>query len=168
MKQMPMFVMLVVVVAALVGCASRTKIAQVKTIEAGGQKFDLGGTYDPAGNELVLTINGDPVMRGSFPPYTPALRLNATYKNQTFAASCYFGTILSGGSGKRGIIASRGAGRARQGWRQVRHFGRQCDGGVVLLAFACFSVARCSGRRISTWVRSHSTPACVPPALLQW
>ena len=120
MKQVPMFVMLVVVIAALIGCASRTKIAQVKTIEAGGQKFDLGGTYDPAANELVLTINGDPVMRGSFPPYTPALRLNATYKNQTFAASCYFGTILSGGSSKRGIIASAVQGGLGKG-------GDKCD-----------------------------------------
>ena len=93
-----------VVIAGLSGCAS-TKVAQMKTVEAGGQKFELGGTYTPAGNELILMINGDPVMRGSFPPYTPTLRLNATYKNQPVTASCYFGTILGGGFGKRGIIA---------------------------------------------------------------
>jgi hypothetical protein len=95
---------LISLVVGLSGCAS-TKVAQMKTIETGGQKFELGGTYTPAANELVLTINGDPVMRGSFPPYTPTLRLNATYKNQQFAASCYFGSILGGGFGKRGIIA---------------------------------------------------------------
>ena len=61
----------------------------MKTIETKGQKFEVGGTYNPTANELVLTINGDPVMRGSFPPYTPTLRLNATYKNEAFAASCY-------------------------------------------------------------------------------
>ncbi len=96
--------MSLILVVGLSGCAS-TKVAQMKTIETGGQKFELGGTYTPAANELVLTINGDPVMRGSFPPYTPTLRLNATYKNQQFAASCYFGSILGGGFGKRGIIA---------------------------------------------------------------
>jgi hypothetical protein len=100
-RMVPMSLVLVV---GLGGCAS-TKVAQMKTIETGGQKFELGGTYTPAANELVLTINGDPVMRGSFPPYTPTLRLNATYKNQQFAASCYFGSILGGGFGKRGIIA---------------------------------------------------------------
>jgi hypothetical protein len=104
MKFAPILTLSVIVVAGLGGCAS-TKVAQMKAIEAGGQKFELGGTYTPAANELILTINGDPVMRGSFPPYTPTLRLNATYKNQTFAASCYFGTILGGGFGKRGIIA---------------------------------------------------------------
>ncbi len=104
MKFATMLPISLVVVASLSGCAS-TKVAQMKTVEAGGQKFELGGTYTPAGNELILTINGDPVMRGSFPPYTPTLRLNATYKNQPVTASCYFGTILGGGFGKRGIIA---------------------------------------------------------------
>ncbi|MBA2412604.1 MAG: hypothetical protein H0V63_07225 [Burkholderiaceae bacterium] len=120
MKRVPILLISLVVVAGLIGCASRMKVAQVKTIEAGGQKFDLGGTYDPAANELVLTINGDPVMRGNFPPYTPTIRLNATYKNQTFSASCYFGTILSGGSGKRGIIASAVQGGLGKG-------GDKCD-----------------------------------------
>lgn len=120
MKPAPMLLMLLVIVAVLIGCATKNRVAQVKTIEAGGQKFDLGGTYNPTGNELVLTINGDPVMRGSFPPYTPTLRLNADYKNQTFAASCYFGTILSGGSSKRGIIASAVQGGLGKG-------GDKCD-----------------------------------------
>ena len=120
MKQVPMLFMLLVLMFGLIACASKNRVAQVKTIEAGGQKFDLGGTYNPTANELVLTINGDPVMRGSFPPYTPTLRLNATYKNQTFAASCYFGTILSGASGKRGIIASTVQGGLGKG-------GDKCD-----------------------------------------
>jgi hypothetical protein len=87
---------------ALVGCAS-TRVAQIKTVETGGQKFDLGGTY--SGNDLTLTINGDPVLRGSFPPYTPTLRLNGNYKNQTVSASCYFGTVLGKRAGVAGIVA---------------------------------------------------------------
>ena len=90
MKLVPMVLTTLVVITTF-GCASKNQVALVKTIEAGGQKFDLGGTYNPTANELVLTINGDPVMRGSFPPSPPTLRLNATYKTQTFAASCYSG-----------------------------------------------------------------------------
>lgn len=106
MKSAPVLLMPLFAMAVLIGCASSTRVAQMKTIEAGGQKFDLGGTYTPPARELILTINGDPVMRGIFPPYTPTLRLNATYKNQPFSASCYFGTILGGGGwGKKGIIA---------------------------------------------------------------
>ena len=90
--------------AALLGCAS-TRVAQNKTVESEGQKFDLGGTYDPRGNDLTLTINGDPVLRGSFPPYTPTLRLNGKYKNQAVSASCYFGTVLGSKRGIPGIVA---------------------------------------------------------------
>ncbi len=90
--------------AVLAGCAS-TRVAQNKTIDSGGEKFELGGTYDPKGNDLTLTVNGDPIMRGRFPPFTPTLNLNATYKNQPVTASCYFGTILGGGGGRTGIGA---------------------------------------------------------------
>lgn len=93
-----LFIVLTAVVIA--GCAS-TRVAQNKTVESDGQKFDLGGTFDPKGNDLTLTVNGDPIMRGKFPPFTPTLRLNATYKNQPVTASCYFGTVL--GSGRSGI-----------------------------------------------------------------
>lgn len=105
MKTRSMLLTLLVIFGVITACASGTRVAQMKTVEANGQKFELGGTYTPPANELILTINGDPVMRGSFPPYTPTLRLNATYKNQPVTASCYFGTILGGGFGKRGIIA---------------------------------------------------------------
>ena len=100
-KSMPAIIVMATLAS---GCAS-IKTAQNKSIEAGGQKFELGGTYDPKGKELTLTINGDPVMRGSFPPYTPTLRLNATYKNQAFHASCYFGSILASRGGVGGIVA---------------------------------------------------------------
>ena len=104
MKRAPLLI-LVLVVVAVSACASKNRLAQGKTIEAGGQKFDLGGTYNPTANELVLTIDGDPVMRGSFPPNTPTLRLNANFKNQPFAANCYFGSVLSGRRDKVGIVA---------------------------------------------------------------
>ena len=95
---------LAVALVGLGGCAS-VRVAQNKTVESEGQKFELGGTYDPKGNDLTLTVNGDPVMRGSFPPYTPTLRLNSKYKNQAVSASCYFGTILGSKGGITGIVA---------------------------------------------------------------
>ena len=103
----PLLILLAAV--ALVGCAS-VRVAQNKTVESEGQKFDLGGTFDPKGNDLTLTVNGDPIMRGKFPPYTPTLRLNATYKNQPVTASCYFGTILGSGRGGIGTIGAVVAG----------------------------------------------------------
>ncbi len=96
--------LLVVIAVVVVGCAS-VRVAQNKSVDSEGQKFELGGTYDPKGNDLTLTINGDPVMRGSFPPYTPTLRLNSKYKNQAVSASCYFGTVLGGKGGITGIVA---------------------------------------------------------------
>src|SRR5678815_1801934 len=96
--------LLVCFVCALAGCAS-TRVAQTNTLESEGQKFDVGGTYDPRGSQLTLTVNGDPVLRGSFPPYTPTLKLNGKYKNQAVSASCYFGTILGSKGGITGIVA---------------------------------------------------------------
>ena len=104
MKPLPLLLLLSVASAVLIGCAS-PRVAQNKTVESAGQKFDLGGTYEPRGNDLTLTINGDPVLRGSFPPYTPTLRLNGNYKNQVVSASCYFVTMLGGRGGITGIVA---------------------------------------------------------------
>ena len=47
MKRVPVVLMLMVVIVTLIGCATKNRVAQAKTIEAGGQKFDLGGTYNP-------------------------------------------------------------------------------------------------------------------------
>jgi hypothetical protein len=103
-KRSPQLLFAICAAVALVGCAS-PRVAQIKTVESDGQKFDLSGTYHPNDNDLTLTINGDPVLRGSFPPYTPTLRLNGKYKNQTVSASCYFGTVLGKRGGVAGIVA---------------------------------------------------------------
>lgn len=104
MKRVSLLLMSTAAAVALIGCASM-RVAQNKTVESEGQKFELGGTYDPRGKDLTLTVNGDPVLRGSFPPYTPTLRLNGKYKNQAVSASCYFGTVLGSRGGVRGIVA---------------------------------------------------------------
>ncbi len=89
----------------LAGCASSPKIAQKKTVEIGGQKLEFGGVYKPGDKYLSLSINGDPMMNGSFPPFTPTLNINAQYRGMTVRAECYFGSVLGGMGGVRGIVA---------------------------------------------------------------
>ena len=86
------------------GCAA-PKIAQKKTVDIAGQKLEFGGTYDTRGNNLSITVNGDPVMNGSFPPYTPTLNLNAPYRGLKVRAECYFASVLSSKRGVIGIVA---------------------------------------------------------------
>ncbi|MEJ2453927.1 MAG: hypothetical protein P8103_07200 [Candidatus Thiodiazotropha sp.] len=90
----------------LVGCGSNPpKVAQEKTYVADGVTMVFGGKYDMDHNQLELTINGDPVMRGSFPPYTPTQNLNANYKGLRVSGDCYFGSVLSGQGGVFGKVA---------------------------------------------------------------
>lgn len=105
--------------ATLVGCAS-TRVAQNKTVEVQGQKFELGGTYYPNSYDLTLTVNGDPVLRGTFAPYLPFLLLSNKYQGQEITARCYFGTILSSQGGTTGAIASTIQGA-------IGKSGDQCD-----------------------------------------
>jgi hypothetical protein len=92
--------------AALGGCATPPPmVAQNKQYVANGQKLDFGGSYDVRGNNLALSVNGDVIMRGSFPPFTPTKTLNGSYKGMSIGASCYFGSVLSKKPGLVGIIA---------------------------------------------------------------
>ncbi len=90
----------------LVGCMSNPpKQAQEKTYEAEGVTLVFGGKYDVDHNQLELTVNGDPVMRGSFPPYTPTQNLNANYQGLRLSSNCYFGSVLSEKGGVFGRVA---------------------------------------------------------------
>jgi hypothetical protein len=110
---------LFVVSTALVGCAS-TRVAQTKTVDVQGQRFELGGTYDPNSYDLTLSINGEPVLRGTFSPYVPFLLLSNRYQGQEITARCYFGTILSSKGGTTGAIAGSIQGA-------IGKSGDQCD-----------------------------------------
>jgi hypothetical protein len=90
---------------ALSGCAS-IRNAQPKTVDVDGQRYEFGGSYNPRGTELTVTVNGDPMLRGSFPPYTPTLRLSGKVKEAEVVAQCYFSSVLSSKGGRVGIIAS--------------------------------------------------------------
>ena len=104
-----------VIAASLLSACAATppKVAQNKVVEVAGQKFDFGGVYETRNKRLSLSINGDPVMAGSFPPYTPTLRLKTPYKGMDFSATCYFGSVLSAQGGMVGIVS--GAVQAARG-----------------------------------------------------
>ncbi|MCU7851306.1 MAG: hypothetical protein KZQ80_03750 [Candidatus Thiodiazotropha sp. (ex Monitilora ramsayi)] len=89
----------------LAACSTAPKIAQEKTVETAKEVLRFGGQYDVDHNQLQLTINDDPVMRGSFPPYTPVQNLNADYKGMKVSSRCYFGSVLSSEGGVFGRVA---------------------------------------------------------------
>jgi len=105
MNKMLLGVACVGVFAMVSGCATPPRVAQNKSVVVSGTKLDFGGSYAPRENELTLTVNGDPVMRGRFPPYTPHLELNAKFQDMDVNASCDFGSVLSSKGGLTGIIA---------------------------------------------------------------
>lgn len=88
----------------ITGCAS-PKIAQKKSVEVAGQKLEFGGVYESRGTNLSLSINADPVMTGSFPPFTPTLNLNTQYRGLSVRAECYFASVLGSKRGVIGIVA---------------------------------------------------------------
>lgn len=90
--------------ALLSACATPPRVAQPKAVEIGAKKLEFGGSYATNAQELTLTINGDPVMRGRFPPYTTRLNLKANYEQLAVSAQCSFGTVLSSTPGLTGKI----------------------------------------------------------------
>ena len=105
------------------GFANPPRVAQNKAVNVSGKKLDFGGSYAPDAKELTLTVNGDPIMRGTFPPFTTNLQLNGKYQNLDINASCSFGTVLSSMGGLTGKIA----GAVQAG---IGKGGDKCDLGV--------------------------------------
>ncbi|RUO74182.1 hypothetical protein CWI80_02165 [Pseudidiomarina sediminum] len=96
----------VVASSVLAGCGSTPPIqAQEKTIVHEGKTFVFGGQYDKKRNELQLTVNGDAIMKGKFPPYTPTQNLNAKYQETDISSHCYFGSVLGNQGGVFGAVA---------------------------------------------------------------
>lgn len=90
----------------LAGCGSTPPIqAQEKTIAYQGKTYVFGGQYDIKRNEVQLTVNGDPVMKGRFPPYTPTLNLNTSYQEVNVSSYCYFSSVLNEKGGVFGAVA---------------------------------------------------------------
>ncbi|WP_144212355.1 hypothetical protein [Shewanella donghaensis] len=90
----------------LTACAAKPPIvAQEKTVEFDGQTLIFAGTFDTEKNKLQLSVNGDPLMKGSFPPYTPTQNLKSKYRDLKIEGKCYFGSVLGDQGGAFGAIA---------------------------------------------------------------
>lgn len=90
----------------LAACAATPPIvAQEKTVEFEGTSLVFGGSYDTERKNISLSVNGDSVMKGTFPPYTPTQNLSGKYKDLNISSQCYFGSVLSSQGGAFGAIA---------------------------------------------------------------
>lgn len=84
-----------VLASTLAACSTPPRQAQAKTVQIQGKKLEFGGTYDERNKALRITINGDPMLQGSFSSFSPTLKLNTKVDALEVSADCYFGSILS-------------------------------------------------------------------------
>ena len=47
----------------------------------------------------------EPIMSGTFPPYTATMKLNARYQGIDFTADCYFASVLGNRGGRVGWVS---------------------------------------------------------------
>lgn len=96
-----------VVAAALgmmaAGCAPKnTKVfAQDKEYvpPAGTAAWTIGGVFDEEEYTVVISVNGENVLRGRFPPYTPRLTAEGKYQERAVATVCMFSSGVIGKGG---------------------------------------------------------------------
>jgi len=92
--------------AALAGCAGKkdTRVfAQDKEYvpPSATAPWKIGGVFDKEDYSVAISFNGESVLRGRFPPYTPRLTAEGKYNDRAVATLCKFSS---------GIIASKGGG----------------------------------------------------------
>ncbi len=106
MKTIVSHAIAVAAIAALAACSSTPpRQAQKKAVDVAGQKIEFGGQYDEQNNSLSVTVNGDPMMTGKFPPYTATMRMNTKFRGLDITADCYFASVLGNKGGRIGIVA---------------------------------------------------------------
>ena len=116
MKRTMTFTMGAMVLAALAGCAAKdTRVfAQDKEYvpPSATAPWKIGGVYDKKDQSIAISVNGESVLRGRFPPYTPRLTAEGKYNELPVATLCKFsqGVINQGGGGwqerlAEGIVA---------------------------------------------------------------
>ncbi|MCU7921008.1 MAG: hypothetical protein KZQ95_22010 [Candidatus Thiodiazotropha sp. (ex Epidulcina cf. delphinae)] len=92
----------------IVACVKKedvVKTAQEKELVVSGQTLIFGGAYNVTRNNLEVTVNGDPVMKGVFRNFNPTQNLNADYKGLQISSRCYFGSVLGNKGGIFGAVA---------------------------------------------------------------
>ncbi|MFL6551149.1 MAG: hypothetical protein ACJ8OJ_20830 [Povalibacter sp.] len=92
-----------VALVVLSGCAAKnTKvIAQDKEFvpPAAAAPWKIGGVFDEEEYTVVISFNGENVLRGRFPPYTPRLTAEGKYLDKAVATVCMFSSGVIGKSG---------------------------------------------------------------------
>lgn len=85
------------------GCAEKnTKVfAQDKEYvpPTASTPWKIGGVYDEKDYTVVISFNGENVLRGRFPPHTPRLTAEGKYQEKAVATVCMFSTGVIGKSG---------------------------------------------------------------------
>ncbi|HEY5806469.1 MAG TPA: hypothetical protein VIT67_00785 [Povalibacter sp.] len=98
-----MAMMIVASAAVLAGCAAKnTKvIAPDKEYvpPASTSPWKIGGVFDEKELTVVISFNGENVLRGRFPPYTPRLTTEGKYQEKAVATVCMFSSGIIGKGG---------------------------------------------------------------------
>jgi hypothetical protein len=95
----------IAVFAAMGGCARKdTRVfAQEKEYvpTPSSSPWKIGGVFDRKDQSIAISVNGESVLRGRFPPYTPRLAAEGKYDDRPVATLCKFssGIIDQGGGG---------------------------------------------------------------------
>lgn len=103
-----------VLVLTIAACASKPppRVAADKAVVINGKEVIFGGQFADDDNELELYANSDPIMRGSFLPLTPALKITSEYEGANIISQCTFSSRMKvgGAAGKLlgAIKSSRG------------------------------------------------------------
>jgi hypothetical protein len=95
-------IVMLMALSVAAGCAPKnTKVfAQDKEYvppEATGP-WKIGGVFDEKDHSVVISFNGENVLRGRFPPYTPRLTAEGKYQDRAVSTVCKFSAgIIQGG-----------------------------------------------------------------------
>lgn len=69
---------------------------QYQPVGETAQPWTIGGIYHQREQRVTVTINGDNVLSGRFPPYTPKLSLPGQYQGHRVLADCEFTNDIIG------------------------------------------------------------------------
>jgi hypothetical protein len=125
MKPWMAIVVAIISAAAIGGCAQKnTKVfAQDKEYlpPASASAWKIGGVFDEKEYTVMISFNGENVLRGRFPPYTPRLTAEGKYLDRAVATVCMFSSGVIGKSGWEVQLAEAIVAKA------TRTGGNSCD-----------------------------------------
>ncbi len=111
MKHRMMLMTGALALAALAGCAGKkdTRVfAQDKEYvpPSSTAPWKIGGVFDTKDQSIAISVNGESVLRGRFPPYTPRWSAEGKYDDRPVATLCKFssGIIDKGGGWQERMV----------------------------------------------------------------